>query len=98
MDHDQRPPLPVSCAVLTDEPPGFWTSRQLGVWMQRGNPVISAHDVSAGDLARAELVCFELDEGERMHREHTQKVHESATKAASGIMPPLLAGARPPWA
>lgn len=88
----------MSCAVLTDEPPGFWGARNLGVWMQRGNPSVSVNEITAGDLARAETVCFELDEGERMYREHKQKLHEDATAAAAGVLPKLHVGARPPWA
>ena len=84
--------------MLTDEPRGFWAARQLGVWMQRGNPHIGADDVSAGDLDRSELVLVELDEGERRHQDHIQKVHEDGTRAVSAMVPMLDPGSRPPWA
>lgn len=82
-EFESMPPQPTTCPVITEEPPGFWTARNLAVSLERGSPVFQAADLTAGQVAWASLVNAELQDGERRAQERAKK----AADVAASLVP-----------
>lgn len=83
LGYEDKAPLEVTCPVILREPTGFWGAMRLHKWIERGSPAISLTDVTHSQLDLAELVQYEVQEGERLYSERKERAAKRLAELAS---------------
>lgn len=63
------------------EPRGFWRAHATGMVLERGAPMLTAHDVSAASVYAGDLVAHEVRDGERRAMERASAAAERVRQA-----------------
>lgn len=83
LGYEGKEPLPVTCPVLLREPAGFWSAMRLHKWIERGSPAIALSEVTHSQLELAELVQYEVQEGEKNYTDRKERAAQRLAELAS---------------